>query len=166
MRVRKWEGTKPRPTLDIASTSSSVQGVCLRPSKTLLRYRLYVAVIGTIRGYGDYFWVDVVEQMDAMLEQVNGFQNQAKKLPKALRELQAFHDCKKTIDDFLDELPLFQALANKAMRPRCVRCLSGVQSPSNVWVVFRFFFMCYFSPFLFILPLLSLSALLVFFRSK
>jgi dynein heavy chain, axonemal len=85
----------------------------------MLRYRLYVSVISTIRGYGDFFWVDVVEQMDAMLEQVNGFQNQAKKLPKALREWQAFHDCKKTIDDFLEELPLFQALAHKSMRPRC-----------------------------------------------
>eukprot|EP00884_Botryococcus_braunii_P007425 jgi/Botrbrau1/16684/Bobra.0317s0002.1 len=81
-------------------------------------YSLYVAVIMTIRGYGDFFWVDVVEQMEAMLEQVNGFQNQAKKLPKALREWPAFHDCKKTIDDFLEELPLFQALAHKAMRPR------------------------------------------------
>ena len=37
---------------------------------------------------------------------------------QALREWQAFHDCKKTIDDFLEQLPLFQMLAHKAMRPR------------------------------------------------
>ncbi len=53
-----------------------------------------------------------------MTEQVNNFQNQAKKLPKALRDWQAFVDCKKVIDDFLEELPLFQQLASKAMRPR------------------------------------------------
>ena len=37
---------------------------------------------------------------------------------QALREWQAFNDCKKTIDDFLEQLPLFQMLAHKAMRPR------------------------------------------------
>lgn len=56
-----------------------------------------------------------------MTEQVNNFQNQAKKLPKALRDWQAFVDCKKVIDDFLEELPLFQQLASKAMRPRYVQ---------------------------------------------
>ncbi|DBA69380.1 TPA: Dynein gamma chain, flagellar outer arm [Trebouxia sp. C0005] len=81
-------------------------------------YTLYVTVITTIRGFGDLFWVDVVEQIDTMTEQVNNFQNQAKKLPKALRDWQAFVDCKKVIDDFLEELPLFQQLASKAMRPR------------------------------------------------
>lgn len=79
---------------------------------------LYVNVITTIRGFGDLFWVDVVENIDTMTEQVNGFQNQCKKLPKALRDWQAYVDCKKVIDDFLEELPLFQQLAHKSMRPR------------------------------------------------
>jgi len=82
-----------------------------------------VTVITTIRGFGDLFWVDVVEQIDTMTEQVNNFQNQAKKLPKALRDWQAFVDCKKVIDDFLEELPLFQQLASKAMRPRYAHLL-------------------------------------------
>ncbi|KAK9865923.1 hypothetical protein WJX84_001850 [Apatococcus fuscideae] len=81
-------------------------------------YTLYVNVISTIKGYGEFLWVDVVEQIDSMTEQVNGFQAQCKKLPKALREWQAFIDCKSTIDNYLEELPLFQALAVKAMRPR------------------------------------------------
>jgi dynein heavy chain len=29
-------------------------------------YTLYVTVISTIKGYGDYFWVDVVEKIDDM----------------------------------------------------------------------------------------------------
>lgn len=33
-------------------------------------YTLYVTVITTIKGYGDYFWIDVVEQIEAMAEQV------------------------------------------------------------------------------------------------
>ena len=85
-----------------------------------------MTVITTIRGFGDLFWVDVVEQIDTMTEQVNNFQNQAKKLPKALRDWQAFVDCKKVIDDFLEELPLFQQLASKAMRPRYARLLQAM----------------------------------------
>eukprot|EP00955_Chlamydomonas_euryale_P103513 365498-Chlamydomonas_euryale.AAC.1 len=81
-------------------------------------YNLYVSVITTIKGYGDYFWVDVVEKIDEMGDTVNGYQNQCKKLPKALRDWPAYVDCRKTIDDFLEMLPLFQALASKAMRDR------------------------------------------------
>ena len=53
-----------------------------------------------------------------MAEQVNMFQAQAKKLPKGLRDWPAYKDCRKTIDDFLEMLPLFQALAHKAVRER------------------------------------------------
>ncbi len=49
---------------------------------------------------------------------MNQYQAQCKKLPKALREWPAYNDCKKTIDDFLEMLPLFQALTSKAMRER------------------------------------------------
>ena len=40
-------------------------------SEAPLPCRLYVNVITTIRSFGDYFWVDVVEQIDAMTEQVS-----------------------------------------------------------------------------------------------
>ena len=135
-------------------------------------YSLYVTVITTIKGYGDYFWVDVVEKVDEMGEQVLGvamqdlcrlaqgwalllcwvqgcvqgvwqgraqpggagvcqpsakFPNKpsvtqpvppavpvafgagSNALPKALRDWQAYVDCRDTIDNFLEMLPLFQA---------------------------------------------------------
>lgn len=46
------------------------------------------------------------------------FQAQCKKLPKSLRGWPAFKDLKKKIDDFLEILPLIQALCNKSMRQR------------------------------------------------
>ena len=58
-----------------------------------------------------YRQVDVVEKIDEMGETVNGYQAQCKKLPKALREWPAYLDCRKTIDDFLEMLPLFQVRA-------------------------------------------------------
>jgi dynein heavy chain len=51
---------------------------------------------------------------------------------QALREWQASKDCKRTIDDFLEQLPLFRMLASKAMRPRHwqdIMKLTGVAHP-------------------------------------
>jgi dynein heavy chain len=60
-----------------------------------------VTVISTIKGYGDYFWVDVVEKVDEWGEQVLQYQAQCKKLPKALRDWQAYVDCRCDIQDAL-----------------------------------------------------------------
>jgi dynein heavy chain len=80
--------------------------------------RLYSDVISTISGYGDLLWVDVVTQIDAMNERVLTFQASSKRLPKGLREWPAYLECKRTIDDFLLVLPLYQQLTHKALRPR------------------------------------------------
>lgn len=48
-------------------------------------YNLYVAVITTIKSYGDFLWVDVIEKIDDMGDTVLGYQNQCKKLPKVGR---------------------------------------------------------------------------------
>ena len=81
-------------------------------------YGLYTQVIKTINGYQEVLWVDVVEQIDSMTEQVGAFQAQTKKLPRALRELAAYGELSKKIDDFLEILPLMQLLSNPAMRNR------------------------------------------------
>lgn len=41
-----------------------------------------------------------------------------RKLPRALKEWQAFEELRKTIDDFNDMVPLLELMANKAMKPR------------------------------------------------
>jgi len=71
------------------------------------------------QGYGDYFWVDVVEKIEEMAETVNQYQAQSRRLPKALREWQAYLDCRRTIDEFLEMLPLFQVCV-------CVRACACV----------------------------------------
>jgi dynein heavy chain, axonemal len=81
-------------------------------------YSLYVSVIQTIHGYGDVLWSDVVANLESMTSAVNGYQARAKTLPKALRDWPAYKDCRKTIDDFLDILPLVQALADPAVNER------------------------------------------------
>ncbi len=60
------------------------------------------------------------------LIQANEFQVQARKLPKALRDWAAYKDCRRTIDDFLALLPLFQALSLKSIRERWA-CWAGAR---------------------------------------
>ena len=110
MRKRKWENYASGEELfglpvtlypELEQTEKEIQMLDRL-------YNLYVTVISTIKGYGDYFWVDVVEKISEMGETVNQYQAQSKKLPKALRDWQAYVDCRRTIDDFLEMLPLFE----------------------------------------------------------
>ena len=68
--------------------------------------------------YKDLLWADVPDKIDDMIAKVGDFQNACKKMPKVLREYEAFVELKRTIDDFLETLPLVQQLAHPAMRPR------------------------------------------------
>ena len=83
--------------------------------------RLYSEVISTIEGYGNLLWTDVVAQVGSMNEKVLSFQVGSKKLPKGLRDWPAYLECKRTIDEYLELLPLFQQLAHKALRTRCMQ---------------------------------------------
>uniref|UniRef100_A0A383W453 AAA+ ATPase domain-containing protein n=1 Tax=Tetradesmus obliquus TaxID=3088 RepID=A0A383W453_TETOB len=128
VRKRKWENYSSGEELfGLAVTSYPELEQTEKEVSMLDRlYSLYVTVISTIKGYGDYFWVDVVEKVDEWGEQVLQYQAQCKKLPKALRDWQAYVDCRDTIDNFLEMLPLFQALAHKAMRDRHWRALMQI----------------------------------------
>ena len=81
-------------------------------------YSLYVEVIKTLDSYSDYLWVSVIENIDSMISQTNEFNTKCKKLPKALKEWQAYTDCKKKIDDFTGLLPILELLTGKSIRLR------------------------------------------------
>ncbi|XP_044176214.1 LOW QUALITY PROTEIN: dynein axonemal heavy chain 5-like [Acropora millepora] len=79
-------------------------------------YGLYNDVIDTVNGYYDILWVDVnIEKINVELQD---FQTRCRKLPRALKDWQAFLDLKKTIDDFNESCPLLELMANKAMKQR------------------------------------------------
>lgn len=72
MRKRKWENYSSGEELfglpvtqypELEQTEKEIQMLDRL-------YNLYVTVITTIKGYGDYFWVDVVEKIDEMGDQV------------------------------------------------------------------------------------------------
>jgi len=79
-------------------------------------YGLYNDVMKGINGYYDILWVDV--NIDKIKDQLVDFGNRCRKLPKGMKDWQAFNDLKKTIDDFNETCPILEAMANKAMIKR------------------------------------------------
>ncbi|XP_039610081.1 dynein heavy chain 5, axonemal-like [Polypterus senegalus] len=85
---------------------------------TLLQklYSLYNSVIDSVNGYYEILWSDL--DIEKINSELIDFQNRIRKLPKALKEWQAFNDLKKKIDDFSETCPLLEMMASKAMLPR------------------------------------------------
>uniref|UniRef100_A0A8C2Y898 Dynein heavy chain 5, axonemal-like n=1 Tax=Coturnix japonica TaxID=93934 RepID=A0A8C2Y898_COTJA len=79
-------------------------------------YSLYNSVIASINGYSEVLWSDL--NIEKINHELLDFQNKIRKLPKALKEWQAFRDLKKKIDDFTESCPLLEMMANKAMMSR------------------------------------------------
>lgn len=54
------------------------------------------------------------------------FQNKCRKLPKGLKEWQAYKDLTKKIDDFNAVCPLLERMADKAMKDRHWKRIEGI----------------------------------------
>uniref|UniRef100_A0A3B3YD38 AAA+ ATPase domain-containing protein n=1 Tax=Poecilia mexicana TaxID=48701 RepID=A0A3B3YD38_9TELE len=79
-------------------------------------YGLYNNVIETVNGYYDILWADI--NIERINNELLDFQTRCRKLPRGLKEWQAFLDLKKTIDDFSECCPLLELMTNKAMMSR------------------------------------------------
>ncbi|GAB1610879.1 dynein axonemal heavy chain 5 [Argonauta hians] len=79
-------------------------------------YQLYNAVLASVSGYSDIPWTEL--DIDKINSEILEFQNRCRKLPKALKQWQAFEDLSKTIDDFNETCPLLELMSNKSMQMR------------------------------------------------
>lgn len=79
-------------------------------------YDLYQDVLFTISGYDDVLWTEM--DIESMTNQITEFGNKCRKMPKGLRDWDAYNELKQMIDDFNETLPLLQGLAGPAMRDR------------------------------------------------
>lgn len=71
------------------------------------------------------------------IEKINNelveFQNRCRKLPKGLKEWQAFNDLRKKIDDFNETCPLLELMSNKAMKDRHWERISTVTGENDTF---------------------------------
>jgi dynein heavy chain len=88
-------------------------------------YNLYTDVLAKVGEFNDMPWTDVCgfnekgeSNISGMVKKLEEFQLACKKMPKELRGWDAYVELKKTVDDFLDTLPLVEQLANPSLRPR------------------------------------------------
>ncbi|KAM9807310.1 dynein axonemal heavy chain 5 isoform 2-T2 [Syngnathus typhle] len=90
----------------------------IRKQLTLLQklYGLYNNVIETVNGYNDILWADL--HIEKINNDLLDFQTRCRKLPRALKEWQAFLDLKTIIDEFNECCPLLELMSNKAMMMR------------------------------------------------
>ena len=57
-------------------------------------------MVDTIAEWKDFLWLDVPEQMETMQKTIDVMAGKCKKMPKQLREWDAYHELKKEIEDF------------------------------------------------------------------
>jgi dynein heavy chain len=119
-RQRKWDSyCEGEDLFGLPITQYPELEACKKELELLDKlYGLYVNVVQTIKGYGDMMWTDVVAQIETMTETATGFQALCKRMPKQLRDWEAYGELKKTIDEFFEVLPLLQQCSQKSMRPR------------------------------------------------
>ncbi|KAJ8009361.1 hypothetical protein DPEC_G00088090 [Dallia pectoralis] len=79
-------------------------------------YGLYDTVMNKISGYYDILWTEV--DIEHINTELLDFQNRCRKLPRGLKDWQAYLDLKKRIDDFSESCPLLEMMSNKAMKLR------------------------------------------------
>jgi dynein heavy chain len=92
--------------------------VRIRKELSLLQklYGLYNNVNDGIDGYFEIPWNEV--DIDKINAELLDFQNRCRKLPRGLKDWQAYLDLKKKIDDFNETCPLLESMAHKSMKPR------------------------------------------------
>ena len=81
-------------------------------------YTLYQQVISTVDEYKSIPWADVVANIAQMNETVEQFNERCRRLPKGLKTWEAYVELNKTIEEFLEILPLLTELSKPAMRDR------------------------------------------------
>ncbi|KAH0574694.1 Outer-arm dynein gamma [Spironucleus salmonicida] len=102
-------------------------------------YSLYNDVTLTISSFNEYLWFEA--NFSAIQSVLQDFQNKCARLPKQMRQWDAYIELKKKIDDFSSVFPVLQLLSHKAIIERhwieiskitsCQQILQVVEKPDS-----------------------------------
>ncbi|XP_014679671.1 PREDICTED: dynein heavy chain 5, axonemal-like, partial [Priapulus caudatus] len=79
-------------------------------------YALYADALAKVARFRDLHWTEV--KVDVIAEQLQELQNRCRKLPLALKQWPAFLTLKRTVDDFMETLPLLELMSGLVLKPR------------------------------------------------
>merc|ERR1712154_281164 len=81
-------------------------------------YNVYGSVIDTMDEYRNISWTEVMSSIEKMRENAEFYTKNIKKLNKKIKQWEQYKALNKTIVDFLEILPLIEAMSKPSMRPR------------------------------------------------
>lgn len=81
-------------------------------------YSLYLDVMNKMDEWRVILWTEVVANVEKMSAEMESFSGRCRKLPKKLREWQAYEALNRRITDFQTVLPLLQELSKQSIKPR------------------------------------------------
>ena len=81
-------------------------------------YDLYDAVLRTAKDWNEILWTEVVDSIADMLQMVENFDTKCNKMPRKLRDWDAFKTLRRQIDDFRAILPLLEELGKESIEER------------------------------------------------
>ena len=81
-------------------------------------FSLYNDVLEAIEKWSELPWAELLGAIEEMTEKMENFEARCKKLPKKLRDLQAYTKLNTEITGFSEVLPLFRELCKDSIKPR------------------------------------------------
>ncbi|KAJ3097005.1 Dynein heavy chain 5, axonemal [Phlyctochytrium planicorne] len=115
---RKWETYSAGEELFSLPVTPFPTLVRVKKELRLLQnlYSLYNDVLEKRASYNETLWADI--NLERINTDMMDFQNKIKKLPKAIKDWDAFLELKKIVDDLTGKVPLLELASNKAMQTR------------------------------------------------
>ena len=81
-------------------------------------YSLYLDVLEGVESYRQRLWTEVPALLASMQAKASDLKTKCRKLPKALRQVRAFHDLNATLDAFLNALPFLELFCKPSIKAR------------------------------------------------
>eukprot|EP00760_Papus_ankaliazontas_P006643 PhM_4_TR1311/c1_g1_i1/m.52782/K10408/DNAH; dynein heavy chain, axonemal len=91
-------------------------------------YSLYTTVDQRVKSYEELLWCEL--NFDAIIDEVAGFQSQCKRLPRSLREWDAYLELKRLLDNFEELKELVKMLKNDAVKQRHWEAIMAITKTS------------------------------------
>ena len=115
---RKWETYTAGEELFGLAVTPFPALVKMKKELKLLQnlYGLYNAVLDKVRQWYDLLWSEV--EFDGITNNLNDFAARCRKLPKAIKDWDAYMDLNKMINDFVATVPLLELMSHKAIQQR------------------------------------------------